>query len=204
MGIITAVTPQQKNKNRVNVFIDDEFACGLSLFTATKFGIKAGKEISAETLDSVVFDSEVGVCFDVASKNLGSHRKTVKEMSEYLSKKGFADNVVEVVIAKLSEYRYLDDVSFARDYISTYGKKFGERKLRYELKIKGVNADIIDEAFAVATGNEDAALVSAQKYMRTHKKADKRKLYGYLLSKGFLSEEIGAVVENMDFGEEDK
>ena len=141
MGIITAVEPQQKNKNRVSVFIDGEFACGLSLFTAAKFGLKAGKEICSELLSSAIKDSETGVCFDIACRLLGSRRKSEKEIEKYLLGKGFDPEVVGVAVERLKEYHYIDDIAFVKDYIATYGKKYGVKKLRFELKNKGLDEE---------------------------------------------------------------
>jgi regulatory protein len=43
---ITKIEIQKNNKNRVNLFVDDNFFCGLSLETIVKNHIKENQEIS--------------------------------------------------------------------------------------------------------------------------------------------------------------
>ena len=63
MSVITKIETQ-KNKSRVNIFIDDSFFCGLNKETAVIFGLKVGKEIDEESLRQAVFESEVKSAFE--------------------------------------------------------------------------------------------------------------------------------------------
>ena len=63
MGIITKVE-QQKNKNRVNIFIDDSFFCGLEKETAILFGFKSGKIVDEDTILEAIKKSETKRAFD--------------------------------------------------------------------------------------------------------------------------------------------
>ena len=58
MAIITKIE-EQKNKKRVNIFVDDAFFCGLNKETAVVFKLKVGSEIDEELIKDAVFDSEV-------------------------------------------------------------------------------------------------------------------------------------------------
>lgn len=202
MGIITAIEPQKKNKSRVSVFIDGEFACGLSVFTAKKFRLEIGKELSEDFFDSVITDSEAEACFDTACKLLGSHRKTVKEMREYLSKKEFDGRAVDSAMRKLIEYRFLDDFSYAKDYIATYRGKYGARKLGYELKNKGIDEETISEALQNIADQRREATALAEKYVRIHPKADRRKIFTYLFSKGFDSDDVNSAINSVNLKKE--
>lgn len=53
MGKITDIAEQRRNKSRVSVFIDGEFACGLDAVTAAAARIKIGDEITAEELKRI-------------------------------------------------------------------------------------------------------------------------------------------------------
>ena len=53
---------------------------------------------------------------------------------------------------------------------------------------------LIDEKLSLLEGQDDAARVAANKYMRTHKNADKNKLRAHLYSKGFDYSVISDVV----------
>ena len=49
MSVITKIE-QQRNKSRVNIFVDDSFFCGLERETAAVFGLKTGKQVNEEYL----------------------------------------------------------------------------------------------------------------------------------------------------------
>ena len=56
--------------------------------------------------------------------------------------------LIEVVIARLKEQKYLDDSSYAASY-SSYrrdNEKFGRRRVITDLKVKGVHPDVIEKA----------------------------------------------------------
>ncbi len=69
-----------------------------------------------------------------------------KEVIDYLERKGFSQAVSETVVKEMERYGYIDDERFAADFIA-YRKIRGNGliKVRYELKIKGVDQRIIDE-----------------------------------------------------------
>ena len=46
MGTITDLSHQKKNKDRVNVYIDGSFACGLDALTVVKNRLTVGTEIA--------------------------------------------------------------------------------------------------------------------------------------------------------------
>ena len=48
---ITKIEIQKKNKNRVNLYLDEEFYCGLSLETIMKNHLKEGFEINENQIE---------------------------------------------------------------------------------------------------------------------------------------------------------
>ena len=50
---ITAVTAQKHNPERVNLYIDGEFRCGLCIQTAADFGLAPGRELSPRELNDI-------------------------------------------------------------------------------------------------------------------------------------------------------
>ena len=75
--------------------------------------------------------------------------RTVKELETYLQQKEFAAGIVTSVIAEMKDYGYIDDYKFARDYIN-YRKSrgYGIKRIQYELKLKGIERDCIEELVA--------------------------------------------------------
>ncbi|MCX4286198.1 MAG: RecX family transcriptional regulator, partial [Clostridia bacterium] len=117
MPKITDMQIQKKNKTRANVYLDGEFAFGLEMLTVMKLGLKIGQEISERQLAEAVFDSEKSVAFEKAVNYLSRSMKTVKQMREYLTEKGYAPDVVNNVVERLCELKYLNDETYAKLYV---------------------------------------------------------------------------------------
>ncbi len=196
MSVITALTPQVKDKNRINVYIDGEFVCGLQLETAIKYKLKTGVSLTKERLSEIEFESEKIRALEKATSYISKSMKTEKQLKDYLSGKGYGEQVVGYAISKLAEYGYVDDFSYATAYIRTYGNKKGERLLRFELKTKGVSDEDISKAFAMANQNENAVFAVAEKYMARKEitKENLAKLYKHLIGKGFNYDEVSEAV----------
>ena len=193
MSIITKIE-EQKNKKRVNIFVDNAFFCGLNKETAVIFGLKTGKSVDEETLKTAVFESEVKSAFDKASDYLGLRMHTKKELFEKLLKKNYEKPVIEKAIEKLEEYRYFDDLMFAKQFVvenSKYSKKVLDGKLRQ----KGVNPDVIESVLQNIEDEDEFELCKkyAEKYSKGKDFNDKKnveKLMASLLRRGFSFEMI--------------
>jgi regulatory protein len=82
--------------------------------------------------------------------------RTVKELETYLQQKEFAAGIVTAVVAEMKDYGYIDDYKFARDFIN-YRKSrgFGKKRIKYELKLKGIERDCIEELIADSFDREE-------------------------------------------------
>ena len=209
MAIITNLS-EQKNKKRINIFVDDAFFCGLNKETAVKFGLKIGKEITEEKLKEACFESEIKSAFEKATDILGTRMHSKKEIFDKLFKKGYEKQVIEKVILKLEDYGFVDDRLFAKEFVSSslrYSKKVKEQKLRQ----KGVSSDIVSEILGNESDFSEFELCKkqAEKYAKSKDISTKdgvQKLYASLLRKGFDFETIKkvckSIAKNQDFDEE--
>lgn len=79
------------------------------------------------------------------------------ELRLRLKEKGFTDDIVEKVIDRLTELKYLDDGLFAREWARTcaVNKLWGDRKIFLSLKEKGIPADIIEQSIVEARKEMD-------------------------------------------------
>ena len=119
MGIITKIE-LQKNKNRVNIFIDDSFFCGLEKETAIGFGFKQGKFVEEETILEAIESSEVKRAFEKIMSYVLTRIYSQKEIEEKLQKKGFDERVISKAILKGIEYGYINDDHYTKIYIENY------------------------------------------------------------------------------------
>lgn len=188
MALITKIETQ-KNKSRVNIFVDDSFFCGLNKETAIIFGLKENKEIDEDKLKIAIFESEVKSAFEKSLDIVGRRMHSKKELTDKLIKKGYQADVCEKVIQKLEEYHYIDDFLFAKQFAAS-NQRLSRRILKEKLVLKGVSADIIPNIISERTNEDEFGLcfVQAEKYLKSRQintYQDLAKMQASLARKGF-------------------
>lgn len=203
MATITDIT-KQKKKGRVNVFLDGEFYCGIDEFTALSLRIAVGKEYDEDELNEIVTESEKRSAFDKAAKYVSFRPRTEREIKKYLSDKEYPPEIADYAVAKLAEYGYVNDFRFCREYVRAYSVKAGVNKIRADLMRLGAKREAIDEALDEIENQSEAAYRAAQKWARTHKSFDVRKLKAHLYAKGFESDDINSAAAGIadEYGKE--
>ncbi len=189
MSEITSITPQVKDKTRCNIYLDGKFYCGLAFEAVVKHRLKVGQAVSERFLNQVQLDSEKSAALDKAMVYITAVQKTEKQIKDYLYKKGYLPAVVEYVLEKLRDYRFVDDKEYAETYVENVATRKGKRLIKAELFKKGIAKEEIENAMEAL--DEDAQVEAASgilmKYMRS-KTADREtlaKAFRYLMSKGF-------------------
>lgn len=187
---ITKIEVQKRNKNRVNLYLNDEFFCGLSLETVVRNHLKEGQNISEQDVEYLKNETEKQVALEKATGYISKCQKTKKQIREYLQKKGFEEEVCEYALEKLGEYHFVDDELFAKSYVKVKGKNSGRKKLSYELKNKGIDEQIINDCIETFCEDEKTVNNVLEKYIK-NKPLDiktKQKAFRYLLSHGYSSD----------------
>lgn len=95
-------------------------------------------------------------------KYLNFRPRSEKEIRDYLKKQlkesqGSDESIVDLIVHKLKQQRFLNDKEFARMWIRsrTEFKPKGERLIRLELQQKGIGKDIIDKALVSFDEDQD-------------------------------------------------
>ncbi|MBQ9117855.1 MAG: RecX family transcriptional regulator [Clostridia bacterium] len=189
MSEITELSVQSKDKSRCNVYVDGRFSCGLSIEVALKNRLKVGLQVDDEFLARIQLEGEKDVALSKALSFVTLTQKTKKQVRDHLTKKGYLPAVVEYVLDKMTDYKFLDDEAYASSYCEAAAKKKGKKLIQMELRAKGVADEDMDAALdGVDEESQKAtATLLLQKYMRG-KSTDKEtlaKAFRYLISKGF-------------------
>jgi regulatory protein len=95
-------------------------------------------------------DALQGKAKQKAFRLLAVRGRSEKELRSKLREKGFDEAVIEEVVARFYELKYLDDASFARQWARNLGvnKLFGNRRIVSSLREKGISPPLIEEAIA--------------------------------------------------------
>ena len=201
MALITKIEVQKNDESRANLYLDYDFFCGVSIELVFKYQLKKGMVIEKEKLEELVFEDEKGVALSKAIKYIGSSLKTKKQIVDYLKRKEYGEFVIDYVIKKMTEYKYLDDYAFAKSYILTCSGKYGRLKLVSQLKGKGVDENTISDVLEDVVLKDSIESV-AMKYLK-NKEITKEiliKLNRFLYSRGYDFEEINRVVDKIKEG----
>ncbi|MCR3954993.1 MAG: RecX family transcriptional regulator [Gudongella sp.] len=202
--IITNIT-QQRDPERVNIFIDNQFAFGLFYSTKVDLGLKKGMEIDEGLLENIKSRDELQSAKSKAYQYLSFRQRTQKELEDYLVRKEFSRNTVDIVIEQLREAGYVNDLDFARAYIrdKTSHKSFGPYRIRNELAQKGISKESMEQALDEEYHEEIQDLVDLVRSKYSSILADRtekgfRRIGGFLQRKGHSYETIRKVLDRID------
>ncbi len=186
---VTRLEVQKKDRHRVNVFLDDKYAFSLDIMMAAT--LRLGQTLSEDKINELKVEGEYSLALNSAILFLGYRARSIKEMEAYISvKKKYSQYTTNRVIEKLVKEKYLDDDDFARMWIENRVKfnPKGARALFYELRNKGVEDAVIEDALLDYDDNK-AAWSAVQKkillWEKLESKKFQKKLYTFLSSRGF-------------------
>lgn len=197
MPVITSITKQKKGE-RVNVFLDGEFYCGLDGLTMLKFGLKEGMEIEESEIDKIHLQSERQSATDKAFAYATKYFKPEKKVREHLKDKGYIPALIDEIISKLKDYGYVDDEKYATTYVSINAERKGINRIKVDLLNAGISPSIVSMALEELDDQYSACLKYAKRYANSHNPLDKNKLMRHLYSKGFSFEDIKRACNNLD------
>jgi regulatory protein len=204
---ITAIKAQKRNPQRVNIYLDGEFAFGLSRFVAG--WLEPGRKLSEADIKKLQEQDTFEVAFQKALQFISHRPRSVDETRKRLSKKGFSDEVVESTLQNLLDKHYLDDLDFARQWIENRNefRPRGDRLLAYELRLKGVADKEITQALDKFSGDENdlaykAGIKKAKKCRQETRLNFQKKVGGFLSRRGFHYGIVKPTVERLweEFG----
>ena len=165
-----------------------------------------------EDLAHLEEESQFGKLYARALEYCLMRPHSVREVHDYLRRKtydrrgkegklikGYSPTLTERVLNKLQQKSYVDDRAFARWWVETRNVVKGTslRKIRAELRAKGVDGMTIDEALAGSDRNDgdELAKIIAKKRARY---PDEQKFMQYLARQGFGYESIKEALRTLD------
>ncbi|MHB1457347.1 MAG: regulatory protein RecX [Armatimonadota bacterium] len=205
MAEITAIEPQEKRKNRRSIFIDGEFAAGADEKVIFDLGLKIGQQITEDYLNEIIRAELINKAKERAFKLLDYRKRSISEVEQRLKKADYEEDIIKEVIQSLEEMGFLNDEDFTQSWIDSRisGKGMGKNRIKWELRQKGVDDVIADEALSLVDSDSefDTAMESAER--RWHKDHDpdvrskKRRMASYLARLGFKWETVNRVLSTL-------
>ena len=142
---------------------------------------------------------------------LAQTKRSERELVGKLKGKGYSDGAIEQIIARLKEQKILSDKRLVEDTIDTsvHVKGYGRRRIRAELMHRGIAGPEIERALEHYSREEEKGIAERMAQNRWEKleKVDPKKrmkrLYNFLISRGFDFDLSRSIAHELEYKHED-
>jgi regulatory protein len=186
------ITDVRERRGKAKVFVEGEFWAELDAAVAIESGLREGAEFSPEELERVRIAGEKPVAMGRALNLLGYRARSEAEIRDRLTRFGYVEGTIEGVVLRLQELGYLDDAEFARMKAREKARRYGPRRVSVELRNSGVGEalarEVVEEEFAGRSEVGEARSAAARRYNGRGSDAEARRVYGFLVRRGYSAE----------------
>ena len=189
-----------------------------------KFGLRIGLEIEAEVIEKIIAADEVMRAKNHVLKLLREEKDnatadepedsrpalkpktyTKSEIERQLEREGFSAGTIETSIEELIRSGHIRDRKYAENWVVRRQKSNprGKTLLNHELVDKGIDKETAEQVVATVEAEDETkvALQIAQKRAKQYKRLPthvaKRRLHGFLARRGFGSDIVRQVLEQI-------
>ncbi|MBA3616128.1 MAG: regulatory protein RecX [Rubrobacter sp.] len=186
------ITGVRGRRDKARIFVDGEYWAELDAGVAAERGLVEGAALSSEELDRARVAGERPIAMGRAFNLLGYRARSEAELRERLRRYGYAEETIEGVVDRLEELGYVDDAEFARSKAHEKARRYGPRRVSVELRNSGVGEDlareVVEEEFAGRSEVGEARAAAARRYNGRGSDAEARRVYGFLVRRGYSVE----------------
>src|SRR5918995_418138 len=194
------ITGVRERRGKARIWVDGEFWAEIGAEVALERGLREGVALGLEELDEARAAGERALAMNRALHFLGYRARSRREARARLRRYGYGEETVEGVVGRLEELGYLDDEEFARTATREKARRYGPRRALTELRRSGVDAElaqnVVDEEFAGRSELEEARSAAARRYNRGGSDAEARRVYGFLVRRGYSSDVCAEVARD--------
>lgn len=131
--------------------------------------------------------------------------RSSQELKQRLLLNKASKEAVKAVVAELKRLSLIDDLQFTRIWIKNrVSRGFGRLRIERELLQKGISRQMIDDCMVLEAKDIDSLETLRQliqrrikRYSRSDRNETKRRLFGYLRTRGHSSEKIRLALEDL-------
>ena len=209
-NVITKIEIQKKNKNRVNVHIDDEFSFACSAEIIYNRNMKIGDIVDPNNFTDYINEDNFLRCKNQALNVIEKSTKTKHQINLKLSQKGYDEKTINKVMEFLEKYELVDESKYIDMYIKEKVQRQGRNRLKYDLLGKGLDKEMINEKL----NNLDSSIekdvaykIAYKKYLLLSKREDDtrkitKKISEYLMRSGYDYDIIKDAIRRISGGEQ--
>ena len=197
------------NKKKYKILLEGTRNIYIALYPSElkKYNIKEGNFLSEEQykqIEELLYKRGK----ERALYYLKNSDKTSNQMRSKLKEGFYPEYIIDRIIDFLNKYGYIDDLQYSIRFISYNINKNSLNKIKEKLRIKGIDKDIIEQAFCdlreynVEFDENDTQISLIRKYITKKIKPDmdiqmENKIVMSLVRKGFLYEDVLFVLKDV-------
>lgn len=203
--MITAIEPRRRGLSQL--YIDGEAAVRVDTETLLRHGLKPGDELDDEDLHTLLQDSAARRAQEKALYLLEHRAHSKKELEDKITRAEFDREAARRAAEHMEELGLVDDAAYARALAKTLftRKKFGARRVRQELRLKGISDALIAEVLEEYETDTDETRENIRAFLlRKYPDAwedekEKRRAVAALQRYGYSFDDIFAVLRAENF-----
>ena len=197
MRKITAIEVQKRSPNRVNIYLDGEYAFGLARIVAA--WLRVGQELDEKKIEQLQAEEARERALQQAMLFLSYRARSESEIRQNLRKHEIPEPVIEQTVERLRQDGFANDNQFARAWVENRSafRPRSRRMLAMELRQKGLDDESVKSAVE-HVDDEALAYEAAQKRVARYKDLEwndfRKKLTDFLARRGFSYSVTSTVV----------
>jgi regulatory protein len=202
---ITALQTQLNNPERVNISVDGRFLMGAHALLVYQMELRVGQELTPAQLAQLEQGEAQQQAVERAMGFLALRPRSREEVIRYLRRKQTPMEMINAVMQRLEELELLNDREFSTFWVESRDRfsPRGARALKNELRMKGVEREVVDEMVSDEQDEEridEAARKKAQTLARQPNidyQTFARRLGSFLQRRGFNYELTNRTVRTL-------
>ena len=197
---ITALKAQKRDRSRVSVYLDGEYAFGLARIVAA--WLQIGQTLSDEKIAELKAQDARETAYQRVLRLLNYRDRSEAEIIQNLERRQVPEEIIAEVIERLHRSELVDDQRFAKTWVENRIEFHprSRRALAFELRKKGIEDQAIQQALD-EFDEAAAAYQAARKYTQKSRQMDwpefRQKLYAFLARRGFNYDVIKTTVARL-------
>lgn len=195
------------NKSKAKVYIDHEFAFVLYKGEIYKHQIKKDREISQDVYQ-LLCEEVLPKRVKLRAMNLLTKRPyTEAKLRQKLREGFYTENLIDIAIDYVKSFGYIDDASYARDYIVYHAHSMSRKQMEQKLLEKKIQKDVISRILDEELKEQEADLEAEQIRQLFQKKykgvlpterEQYIKMMQFFMRKGYSASGIKKIVGDLD------
>lgn len=187
---------------KYKIYLNDALAFELYKSEIKSCGLIVGQELEDELHQKILYQVIGKRAKKRAMHILEKHDKTEQQLRQKLQENRYPLESIECAVEYVKSYGYIDDVSYAKRYVTYRIKKKSKKQLKMELCAKGISREIISLVFEEMEDSQvdtiKDMILKKSKNRTVLEQEEKNKIKMWLMGKGFSYSEIDQAFRELE------